>query len=282
MPWLRLWVDILDDPDLDALPDDVALAWFKLLAVAKRNDPQGELPPLRRLPLVLRRPAKKVESWVKQLIAAGFIDVEGETMRMHGWERWQPKEPLTNAERQAKFRASKKVPPLDSPSGEEKRGEEKSNVTPLLPVTPVTSNDPPPPPPTFPIEEEDFAPPPLSDVAKFAEQLMGDVSWAQWADGQVRLGAPEHSIREALEETITAGKISRSYTGQIMRRLKAEGYPRQQPPKKHLSLKGGGGGVNQPAVTDPADLARIKAELAMTPSVSPQEFTRRQQRNAAS
>jgi hypothetical protein len=143
MPWLRLWVDILDDPDLDALPDDVALAWFKLLAVAKRNDPQGELPPLRRLPLVLRRPAKKVEAWVGKLIAAGFIDVEGETMRMHGWERWQPKEPMSNAERQAKFRESKKVSSLDSPSGEEKRGEEKSNVTPLLSVTPVTDAPPP-------------------------------------------------------------------------------------------------------------------------------------------
>ena len=44
MPWLRLWCDILDDPDLLALPRETRWIWTACLAVAKRIEANGELP----------------------------------------------------------------------------------------------------------------------------------------------------------------------------------------------------------------------------------------------
>ena len=109
MPWLRLWVDILDDPDLDSLPKATCWAWTRFLAVAKRNDPQGQLPTARRLATILREPPTTITRYLNELIAAGLIDEEGGVLVMHNWAKWQPLEDRTNTERQARHREKKRA-----------------------------------------------------------------------------------------------------------------------------------------------------------------------------
>lgn len=120
MPWLRLWTDILDDVDIHALPLNMVGAWTLLLTAAKKFNRDGELPPAKTLAFWVHRSVEDVQGWINALVTAGFIDSNGVTYRMHGWERWQEPKDATNAARQARWKAGKK----DHPD---------SQVTPLPP-----------------------------------------------------------------------------------------------------------------------------------------------------
>lgn len=263
MPWLRLWVDILDDPDLDALPKDTCWAWTRLLAVAKRNDPQGQIPEAKRLSLILREPLTTVHRYVRELLAAGMLDDVNGTLHVHGWHRWQPKEPMTNAERQAKFRKSKKqTPSPQTPlSPEEKRGEEKSNVTPLLSVTDATAGN--------GVTGVGRAVVPVPDpeidrVSRLAEELSGDVSWRIWAEQQHRLGHPARAVEESLRVCVDSGKWDRRFAAGVLKRLASEGYP-TAPKQINGRHRPNEPQVNQPAsaMNPPAGLETFAAESAV-------------------
>ena len=111
MPWLRLWTDILDDPDLHELPHATCWGWALMLVCAKKLDQDGLLPPMRTLTHWLRQPRKTIERWLLELVAAGKIDRDGDDLRIHGWARWQEPKDRTNAQRQARFKAARKASP---------------------------------------------------------------------------------------------------------------------------------------------------------------------------
>ena len=159
MPWLRLWVDVLDDPDLYELPEGTCWGWVLMLGAAKRFDCGGDLPPLKTLAHWLRKPEEKVARWIAELTKAGMIETHKGVTSVHGWERWQGIRDWTNSARQAKHRAKQKAlrgspSPLDSspPPQEIDRGGEKRNnalrnavtpvtVTPLLPIPTAAASE---------------------------------------------------------------------------------------------------------------------------------------------
>jgi hypothetical protein len=87
VPWLRLWVDILDDPDLCELSDGAFRGWTLMLAAAKKHGNGGTLPDEKRLLLWLRHPRATVDRWIEELVGAGLLEKEGESLAIHGWGR---------------------------------------------------------------------------------------------------------------------------------------------------------------------------------------------------
>ena len=150
MPWLRLWTDILDDPDLHAVPRDVRSVWYDCLAICKRINPTGmtgELPPMNRLAVMLHETPPQAERYLDALVTVGLLERNGVTLKVHGWARWQAPSDRTNAARQKRHRDKTKIPPHPP---EEKRREGEGEVTLRnAPVTALRNEMPPPAPPSI-------------------------------------------------------------------------------------------------------------------------------------
>lgn len=135
MPWLRLWADILDDPDLSDLPEATCWGWALMLLVAKKFDRDGELPPPKKLAHMMHKPLGDVTRWTEELVTAGLLEEKsvtegnGVTYSVHGWQRWQEPKDATNAARQARFKARKKSPPAPPLGTEPERDTETDTET---------------------------------------------------------------------------------------------------------------------------------------------------------
>ena len=269
MPWLRLWTDILDDPDLHDLPNGTCWGWALLLAIVKKYDRDGELPDMKWIVLWTREPAKQVERWIAELKEAGLIEESRGVLTMHGWSRWQEPRDRTNKERQARYRAAhpKKSPPLDSPIPETDTDQTRPEGKPLrnAVTTPLRTE-------VTGVPSVFASDPTVTKVSRLAEELSGDVSWAIWVEQQSKLGHPPHAIEESLRVCVDSGKWDRRFAGGVLKRLAQEGYP--------VNQKRAQKPTNQPAVPPEAEIARIEAELSKRPRISPEEYERR--RNAAS
>jgi hypothetical protein len=114
MPWLRLWIDILDNVELNELPESTCWAWALMLTVAKKIDQDGTLPEPKKLAYLMHKPQAKVEGWISELVEAGLLERYGVTTRLHGWLRWQEPKDKSAAERMRRYRKRKKTP-LNSP-----------------------------------------------------------------------------------------------------------------------------------------------------------------------
>lgn len=112
MPWLRLWIDVLDDVDLHELSDSTFRGWVLMLAAAKKFDKDGMLPELKTMAHWMHVSKERVQSWINELVTAGFLErnvSNGVTISVHGWYRWQEPVDRTNAIRQARFRAKQRA-----------------------------------------------------------------------------------------------------------------------------------------------------------------------------
>ena len=240
MPWLRLWVDILDDPDLHELPNDTCWGWALMLAAVKRTSDDGTLPPSRRLSVMLHQPEATVTRWINELIAAGMIDEEGGNLTMHGWGRWQGPHDTDSAERSRRYRIRQKakkaaaspLPPAP-PSQEENRTEERSSSRSLpsasqrdalsarysAPATPDERS-----------EEE--------RICDLAATIGGDIGWASWVSNRLRIGDSTQAIEAALSEAVDAKVISTSYVGKILKRYAREGVPELKTTSKAAKAAG--------------------------------------------
>jgi hypothetical protein len=269
MSWLKLWVSVLDDPDVIGLPDDTKGGWMMILAAAKRHNKDGFLPPLKTLAAMLHKIDQQptVVRYLNELVEAGLIDEDGDGLRLHGWERWQERD-KTTAERSARYRA--KHPPLCTPP-------EKTKDKTRLEVTGVTRDERDERDAGVSVRSESLAPQ-MSTISRLAEELMGDVSWGIWADQQIKLGHPEHAIRRALQTCVDKGLSNRQFAGGVLQRLASEGYPIDA---KNFTPKGNPRGPeNQPAAPSEAELARIAAELAVAPKMTRAEYEERERQRA--
>lgn len=152
MPWLRLWIDVLDDVDLYELSDSTFRGWVLMLAAAKKYDKDGTLPELKTLAHWMHTSKERVQSWINELVTAGFLDrnvSNAVTISVHGWYKWQEPTDRTNAIRQARFRAKKKL----------KISQEEQNATSKKSASRVPAPDPAPAcapaPPEYPDSETD-------------------------------------------------------------------------------------------------------------------------------
>lgn len=108
--WFRLYVELLDDPKVGALPDDVFRTYIHLMClVASRTQPRnsretsekhgrlfedyGRIPDGKQVCFSLRIRKQKWQRHRNLLIEQGLIDrlqtPDGEALAIHGWERRQ-------------------------------------------------------------------------------------------------------------------------------------------------------------------------------------------------
>lgn len=241
MPWLRLWTDILDDPDLHELPEATCWGWTLMLASAKKFNREGELPPLKTLAHWMRKPRETVGNWIDQLVTAGLLEGNGVTFKVHGWEKWQTHKDQTNTVRQARFRAQKKSAShagahTPAPAGNTRIKTEtetetdaetlRNSVSPLRNgcVTPLPDTKSPPAPASgsHPDSPEEIR------VCNLAAEIGGDLSWSLWALRRLQLGDSVEILEAALGEAVNAGKLNQSYVAKIAVRLKRDGLPKVQ------------------------------------------------------
>ena len=241
MPWLRLWVDILDDPDLCELSDGAFRGWTLMLAAAKKHGNGGTLPDEKRLLLWLRHPRAAVDRWIEELIEAGLLEKDGESLTIHGWERWQEPTDRTNAKRQADYRTRHPNPPRnavtpansDSDSDtEQSRGEQtlrnkRNTVT--LPLRNGSNEDPPPAAPATTPVSASPRDPDADRVCDLAAEIGGDIGWATWAENRLRMKDTPKAIEYALNEAVNAKVISTSFCGKVLARIAREGMPKHAP-----------------------------------------------------
>lgn len=105
--WMKLYIEILDDPKMATLPDRVWRRVIELFLVAKRLGKEGHLPDTRQVAWMLRMSPDELEADMAQIVHTGIIERE-----VNGW--FIPK----FAQRQAA------VPPAERKA--QQRGKEKS------------------------------------------------------------------------------------------------------------------------------------------------------------
>jgi hypothetical protein len=86
-PWLRLYVELLDDPKVQRLPGPLFKLWINLLCIAARC--RGALPPVADLAFMLRTDGASLEVDLSALTEVGLLDQSPEGLRPHNWERRQ-------------------------------------------------------------------------------------------------------------------------------------------------------------------------------------------------
>lgn len=106
-PWLRLYVDMLDDHKVQTLPLHLFKAWVCLLAMAKVHD--GTLPSANEIAFRLRMSQHDAQAAIDSLIDKGLIDIRPDKhLEPHNWAkrqfRWDGVD-LTQAERKRRSRA---------------------------------------------------------------------------------------------------------------------------------------------------------------------------------
>ncbi len=82
--WLRLYVEVLNDPKVQKLEGKTFRTWVNLLCVAKQADKAGALPGREDIAFLLRMEAGELETQLDTLRAAGLVEGERD-LAMHGW-----------------------------------------------------------------------------------------------------------------------------------------------------------------------------------------------------
>lgn len=105
--WFRLYHDLVDDPKVQQLPDELFKFWVNLLCLTSRER-TGQLPDLSSLPFRLRLPRATVEDYVMILIDRGlleWVDSKAGVLAPHNWGQRQPS---TSTDRVRKHRQVKR------------------------------------------------------------------------------------------------------------------------------------------------------------------------------
>ncbi len=107
--WWRAYVDSLDDPKIQTLPDKLFKAWYNVCCVSARND--GNPFPMTAVSFGLRVSIVEAVAIIRDLTAAGLIDhFDGDLFLSHGWHKRQYKTDKvdpTNNHRKKKHRSRK-------------------------------------------------------------------------------------------------------------------------------------------------------------------------------
>jgi len=103
--WIKLYHDILDDPKMAVLPDNLWRRIIELFLFAGKLYKDGNLPETKQIAWALRQNENDLETELKQIVTTGII-VQTEL----GW--FIPKfkirqDPMSNTERVRKFRETK-------------------------------------------------------------------------------------------------------------------------------------------------------------------------------
>jgi hypothetical protein len=100
--WLKLYIEILDDPKMATLPDRVWRRVIEMFLVAKRLNKDGHMPDTRQIAWLLRMPPDELEGDLAQIAQTGIMVRE-----VNGWfipKFAQRQAPVPGAVRQAQHR----------------------------------------------------------------------------------------------------------------------------------------------------------------------------------
>ena len=112
-PWIKMHIDVLDNPKVTSLdPTDFRL-WVLTLLVGRRINEDGRLPALNKLAHMLQVHPKWLDVHIEKLIAANLIERRDDALAVHDWDEWQRGYPsdmrAAVAERVSRHRASKRA-----------------------------------------------------------------------------------------------------------------------------------------------------------------------------
>lgn len=103
--WLKLYIEILDDPKMATMPDRVWRRTIELFLVAKRMNKDGHLPDTRQVAWLLRMSADELEHDLRQIASTGIIEQEVGGWFIPNFSKRQAA--VGDAERKAQERARK-------------------------------------------------------------------------------------------------------------------------------------------------------------------------------
>ena len=86
-PWLRLYVDVLDNPKVQRLKGEQFKGWVNLLCLTKRNG--GVLPGVDHIAFALRISEQKAKAFLASLMSVGLLDDTDEGPQPHDWDELQ-------------------------------------------------------------------------------------------------------------------------------------------------------------------------------------------------
>lgn len=88
-PWFRFYDRVVDDPELQLLPDRLFKAWVNFMCIANKNEPRGFLPPIDKVAYRLHITVPRAEALLAELVAANLFEwVEGMAHAVD-WEKEQ-------------------------------------------------------------------------------------------------------------------------------------------------------------------------------------------------
>lgn len=109
--WFRLYDDVIHDPKLLKLPDNMRWIWVAMLCIASKNG--GALPPVDDVALSLRVPDAKAAEYITKLVKAKLLDSKDGVFVPHNWDGRQFKSDTSN-DRVKRHRETKRnvTPPV--------------------------------------------------------------------------------------------------------------------------------------------------------------------------
>lgn len=103
--WFRFYAEVLDDPKIQKLPNELLKSWLNLLCLTAKCD--GVLPPCNDIAFALRITPAEVNMVIDELRRRGLIDKRGNRLQPHNWDERQYKSD-TSTERVKRFRKRKR------------------------------------------------------------------------------------------------------------------------------------------------------------------------------
>lgn len=115
--WIKLYVEILDDPKMGRLPDYLWRRAVEVFLLAGQTFDDGRLPSLEDMAWKLRVQPDTLLAELQQLARLGIVTIEGEDYTVTNFKKRQ--DPATHAERQKRYRESRMQAAMasDTPSG---------------------------------------------------------------------------------------------------------------------------------------------------------------------
>jgi hypothetical protein len=99
--WFRLDDDVINDPKILLLPEQMRWIWVAFLCIASKNS--GELPAINIIALSLRVKETKAAEYLTRLVVAGLIDKTETGFAPHNWAKRQFKSDVST-DRVKRFR----------------------------------------------------------------------------------------------------------------------------------------------------------------------------------
>jgi len=242
--WIKLYLEILNDPKMSRLSDRLFRRTIELFLIAGSTDRSGVLPPVADIAWQLRQPLQKITADLQSLQDVGILTFKEGLWNVTHFEIRQS--PTDGKERTRRFRDTKKQEQYQPPSSKENSQDVTFRYNPVTSNIPTsetiryidtdtesdqeTESD-----PEVDTEAEENRPPSPapSELFTLYQSEIGDLTSYIAASIQKALSLYPHDwIKSAIQESSRHNKRSWSYVETILKRWKSEGFKTDTRPKQ--------------------------------------------------